>query len=74
MSTVNNLEAQFHAEMIRIYERAKSECSYNATRFLQMVTQMGGLEAAKALLRTDILSDGLVELWGHNGSILQWKR
>ncbi len=28
-----------------------------------MVTEQGGLQAAKTLLRTNALSDGLVELW-----------
>ena len=56
-------EAMFHNEMMRIYDRAKRECGYNATRFLQMVTENGGLNAAKSLLRTNAVSDGLVELW-----------
>jgi len=58
-------EAMFHNEMMRIYDRAKRECGYNATRFLQMVTENGGLNAAKSLLRTNAVSDGLVELWKH---------
>ncbi|HEV2498350.1 MAG TPA: hypothetical protein VGY31_02070 [Terriglobia bacterium] len=49
--------------MIRIYERAKAECSYNATRFLQMVIDQGGLKAAKTLLSHPDISSGLEELW-----------
>jgi hypothetical protein len=63
MTTASSTEAQFHNEMIYIYESAKRECGYNATRFLQMVTELGGLQAAKTLLRSNALSDGLVELW-----------
>ncbi len=50
---------------MRIYDRAKGECGYNATRFLQLVTENGGLNAAKTFLRLNALSDGLVELWKH---------
>jgi hypothetical protein len=59
----SDIEARFHREMVNVYEGAKRECGYNATRFLQMVTEMGGLKAAKALLRGDTVSDGLAELW-----------
>lgn len=59
----DSIEGRFHHEMIRIYERAKRECGYNATRFLQVVTELGGLQAAKSLLRANTLSDGLTELW-----------
>ena len=58
-----NLEKKFHDAMLEIYERAKKECKYNATRFLQMVGEHGGLEAAKILIHAKNLSDGFVELW-----------
>jgi hypothetical protein len=41
---------QFHAGMLRIYEIAPDECHYRASRYLQMVRNRGGLEAAKKLL------------------------
>lgn len=56
------LEREFHEEMINIYRKAKEECNYNATRFLQMVITHGGLEAAKRLLRGEI-QYGLEQLW-----------
>ena len=31
------LEDEFDGEMLLIYKRAKKECRYNATRFLQML-------------------------------------
>ena len=59
------IEARFHDEMIGIYRKAKSECDYNAVRFLQMVTDQGGLQAAKNLLHASGFSDGFTALWEH---------
>ena len=42
-----NLEAVFHQKALEIYETAKSECGYNAIRFLQKIRTDGGLKAAK---------------------------
>lgn len=55
-------EKKFHQAMLLIYERARDECGYNATRFLQMVNSRGGLEAARLLLHSP-LSDGFTALW-----------
>ena len=49
--------------MVAIYESAKTETSYNATRFLQMVAESGGLECARQLLRSPGASDGFSALW-----------
>lgn len=35
------LEKQFHAAMLDVYQRAKTEARYNASRFLSMVTEQG---------------------------------
>lgn len=53
-----DLEAQFEQEMLNIYERAKAELGYNASYFLQMVHQDGGLATAKALVNKKTVSDG----------------
>jgi aromatic ring hydroxylase len=45
-----NLEQKFHRAMINIYERAKKECNYTATAFIQDVSKIGGLATAKKLL------------------------
>jgi 5-methylcytosine-specific restriction protein A len=45
-----DLEAAFHQKALEIYETAKRECRYNATRFLQKIRKDGGLRAAKAWL------------------------
>ena len=57
------LEIEFHNDMIDIYRKAKEECGYNATRFLQMVSNEGGLKTARKLLATAEPSDGFTELW-----------
>ena len=57
------LERDFHAEMIGIYKRAKSEAGYNASRFLSMVNEHGGLATAQALLHAETVSDGYTALW-----------
>jgi len=49
--------------MLSVYRRAKDECHYNATRFLQMVSEQGGLQAAKSLLHAEDYSEGLIALW-----------
>lgn len=63
MSQPTPLEIDFHKDMIDIYRRAKEECGYNATRFLQMVSNDGGLRTARKLLATVEPSDGFTELW-----------
>ena len=49
--------------MVQIYERAKSETGYVATRFIQMVAEHGGLETARRLITSDHPSDGFTTLW-----------
>ena len=56
-------EEEFHNAMLRIYRRAKDECGYNATRFLQMLAELGGMETARRLLSTDEPQIGFTELW-----------
>jgi hypothetical protein len=50
---------------VAIYETAKQELGYNATRFLQMVSEQGGLATARRLLWSDQPSDGFTTLWLH---------
>ena len=59
----DNIEAQFHQEMLSIYRKAKFECGYNATRFFQVVNEQGGPQAAKSLLHSKGYSEGLTALW-----------
>jgi hypothetical protein len=60
---MTDLEKKFHQAMLDIYEIAKCECNYNATYFLRMVVDYGGLQAARRLLATDKPSDGFTALW-----------
>ncbi len=60
---MNDLERRFHREMVQIYEKAKRETGYNATRFLQMVSTEGGLATARKLLRAPAASEGFTALW-----------
>jgi hypothetical protein len=58
-----NLEASFDEAMMRIYVRAKSEVGYNATRYLQMLHDLRGLETARMLVLADQPSEGYTALW-----------
>lgn len=59
----NPQDEAFHHKMIELYERAKTECHYNALRFHQMVQQHRGLATAKMLLASNHYSEGLTRLW-----------
>lgn len=58
ISMATELEHRFHDAMLDIYHRAKTEASYNASRFLTMVTDTGGYETARTLLHASSVSDG----------------
>lgn len=57
------LAAKFHAAMLETYQLAKTDCGYTATYFLQMVSEVGGVEAAHRLLASANPATGLTELW-----------
>jgi len=58
------LAAEFHEELLATYWEAKEKCHYNATRFLQMLQEHGGVETARRLLTTGpVAQSGLTELW-----------
>jgi hypothetical protein len=60
---VNDDERQFHKAMVGVYESAKRETGYNATRFLQMISEQGGVATARQLLHSPQVSDGFTALW-----------
>ena len=62
---MDEAERRWNRAMVAIYETAKRELNYNATRFLQMVSEQGGLATAKQLLWSDTPSDGFTTLWEH---------
>ena len=56
-----NLQVQFHNEMVGIYHAA-NEIGYRPAYFIRMVSDLGGLEAAKRLLRSSVPSEGFFRL------------
>ena len=60
---MSELEIQFDKAMFDIYHRAREKCDYNATRFLQMISEKGGLATAKYLLTSNTPQEGFVHLW-----------
>jgi|WetSurMetagenome_2_1015567.scaffolds.fasta_scaffold624069_1 hypothetical protein len=60
---MDTLEKEFHRDMVGIYEKAKNECGYIATRFLQKVTEDGGLAAARQWFSSDKPQEGLFKLY-----------
>ena len=58
-----SLEAKFEAAMFDVYRRAKAEAGYNATIFLQMLTEKGGLMTARQLINATRPSDGYTHLF-----------
>lgn len=53
----------FDAAMFDIYRRAKDEVGYQATIFLKMITDRGGLATAKTLINAIRPSDGYTRLY-----------
>lgn len=58
-----NLETQFDNAMFDVYRRAKEEAGYNATIFLQMLTDRKGVQTAKTLINANKPSDGYTALY-----------
>lgn len=53
----------FDDAMMDVYLRARSECGYNATRYLQMLHEHRGPETARILLHAANVSEGYTALW-----------
>ncbi|MEV4566785.1 hypothetical protein AB0K12_23705 [Nonomuraea sp. NPDC049419] len=62
---MNETERRFHLAMVDIYQTAKRDLGYNASRFIQMVSERGGLATARQLLWSDQISDGFETLRSH---------
>ncbi|MHB8128475.1 MAG: hypothetical protein ACYDEX_05720 [Mobilitalea sp.] len=60
------LEDKFHNDMIHIYKTAKNELGYNASRFIQLVSEKGGVQAAKQLIMKEGGTDGFTTLWQYH--------
>lgn len=59
----SDLQRRFDLEMENIYRRAKFEAKYNATRYLLMLHEHGGLETAHILINAPTVSEGFTKLW-----------
>ena len=59
----SELEKKFRDAMIEIYERGLKECKYNASRFIQMVSEIGALATAKAFLASQKPFEGFIKLY-----------
>jgi hypothetical protein len=64
---MDDLERCFNGAMVSIYETAKRELGYNATRSVQMISEQGGLATAKQRLWSSAPSEGWV---GAAGTVL----
>jgi hypothetical protein len=62
---VMTLAEEFHQACLEGYEEGKRELGYNATYFLRMVYEHGGVQAAKLLLNSQSVPEGLMTLWEH---------
>jgi hypothetical protein len=59
-------ERSFDQAMLSIYQTAKRELGYSASRFLQMLETYGGLATARQLIHAPTVSDGFTTLWEHH--------
>lgn len=57
------LENKFNVAMQNIYNTAKKELGYNAARFLQLISEKGGVQAAKILISKNGGTYGFEVLW-----------
>lgn len=62
---MSQLDKKFHHDMVNIYVTANKELKYNATRFLQLINEVGGVNAARTLISKEGGSSGFVVLWEH---------
>ena len=66
MANMTALEEQFYEDMRNTYTTSKNELGYNPTRFLQMLSEYGGVQTAKRLIGKEGGSDGFTTLWEHH--------
>lgn len=61
--TLNVKTIRFDQAMFEIYHRAKEEAGYNANIFPKMISDNGGLQAARTLINASRPSDGYTALY-----------
>ena len=57
------LRRKFDEAMREVYTRARDEPGYNATYFVRMLSEHGGLATAQRLLAAPTASEGFTALW-----------
>ena len=57
------LENEFTLKLLADYREAVQACNYEATAFLRMIGDSGGVGACRRLLATDSPSEGFRRLW-----------
>jgi hypothetical protein len=63
----DDLELQFHKDMLNIYKTAKAELKYNASRFLQLITSpKESIRVAKRFALDPNVTDGFTVLLERN--------
>lgn len=60
---MDDTERSLANAMKEIYRRAKAEAGYNATYFLQMLSEAGPTETARRLINSPRPSEGFTALW-----------
>ena len=59
----NELAKNFQQALLEAYKTAKNEYKYNATYFLRMINEHGGIATAKILINKKEPTDGFTKLW-----------
>lgn len=62
-NNLKQLEKEFFKDMKNIYVQADKDCGYRPTRFLQMLSELGGVETAKKLINKPGGTEGFAKLW-----------
>lgn len=60
---MNPTETKFNQDMRNIYATAKEDLGYTASLFMQLVSQKGGLQAARQLILKEGGTYGFEVLW-----------
>lgn len=63
MNQANILEKQFTERLLEAAKIAKTECNYNPSVFLKMLSDYGGIGTARRLIAAKTISDGFEKLW-----------
>lgn len=59
------LEQEFEREALSGCSELKQKYGYNPTYYIRMIHEYGGVGAARALIRTREIQEGLIRLWEH---------